>query len=404
MEGGCASAPQETAAVVLRRFPRIALAAAFAVAAGTAATVAMPSLHRAGAMATYLPGPWRCQGPRAVVRQPFKQLGIIETPAQFAQTFLVRNQGDAPLELAPGPSTCKCTVTELPARPIPPGGQGEIRVAFSAATKHDTLKTGPLARSVSVLSNDPAHNQIVLTIAATVRCRLAAAPSPITLTIDSADLPAAEKRSAETLIYSQTWRRFELAAQRPSRPGMTWRIRPATAKELDPFQAHSGYHVGVTLPADLADGRFAESVEFVATPPAAAGAPHSLAVQIQGSVDGRVTLFGRKIDSHGVLRLGALQAGEGACETILMKVRDPRPLLVVRRIETEPDFLHVRINACQGHGPGVGLYRVEVEIPREAPPGNFMADRAAVVRLWTDHPRLPLIEWKVDFAKIGGQK
>ena len=55
-----------------------------------------------------------------------------------------------------------------------------------------------------------------------------------------------------------------------------------------------------------------------------------------------------------------------------MKVRDPRPLLVVRRIETEPDFLHVRINACQGHGPGVGLYRVEVEIPREAPPGNFM--------------------------------
>ena len=145
-------------------------------------------------------------------------------------------------------------------------------MAFGAATEHDTLKTGPLARSVSVLSNDPAHNQIVLTIAATVRCRLAAAPSPITLTIDSADLPAAEKRSAETLIYSQTWRRFELAAATVAARHDVG-IRPATAKELDPFQAHSGYHVGVTLPADLADGRFAESVEFVATPPAAAGAP-----------------------------------------------------------------------------------------------------------------------------------
>ncbi len=86
-----------------------------------------------------------------------------------------------------------------------------------------------------------------------------------------------------------------------------------------------------------------------------------------------------------------------------MKVRDLCPLLVVRRVETEPAFLRVRVNACQGHGPGIGLYRVEVEVPREAPPGNFMADRAAIVRLWTDHPRLPLIEWKVDFVKVGGR-
>ena len=103
-------------------------------------------------------------------------------------------------------------MTELPAAPLPPGGQAAVRVAFSAATKHDTLKSGPFSRSVIVLSNDPAHGQIVLTIEATVRCRLAAAPAPITLAIDSADLPAAEKRSAETVIYSQSWRRFELAA------------------------------------------------------------------------------------------------------------------------------------------------------------------------------------------------
>jgi hypothetical protein len=338
-----------------------------------------------------------------VVEQPVKDLGIIETPEQFAQTFLIRNQGDTPLRLAPGPSTCKCTVTELPGRPIPPGGHAAVRVAFSPATLHDTLKSGPFSRSVIVLSNDPAHSQIVLTLSATVRCRLAAAPSPITLTIDAADLPAAEKRSAETVIYSQTWRRFELSAQKTSRPGMTWRVRPAMAEELEPLQARGGYHVRVTLPADLADGRFAESVEFLATPPAAAGEPRSLAVQIQGSVDGRVTFFGRKIDSHGTLRLGALQEGEGACETVLMKVRDPRPALVVRRIETQPAFLHVRVNPYQGRGLAIGLYRLEVEIPREAPPCNFMGDRAAVIRLWTDHPRLAEIEWKVDFVKVAGE-
>ena len=77
-------------------------------------------------------------------------------------------------------------------------------------------------------------------------------------------------------------------------------------------------------------------------------------------------------------------------------------MLVVRRIETEPDFLHVRINACRGTAPG-SVRIASRWRSREAPPGNFMADRAAVVRLWTDHPRLPLIGWKVDFAKIGGK-
>ena len=62
---------------------------------------------------------------------------------------------------------------------------------------------------------------------------------------------------------------------------MTWRVRPATPKELEPFEARGGYHVRVTLRADLPDGRFAESVEFVATPPAAAGQPRPLAVQIR---------------------------------------------------------------------------------------------------------------------------
>ncbi len=152
---------------------------------------------------------------------------------------------------------------------------------------------------------------------------------------------------------------------------MTWRIRPATAKELEPFQARSGYRVRVTLPADMADGRFAESVEFVATPPAAAERPRSLELQIQGSVDGRVTLFGPKIDSHGVLRLGVLQEGEGVRETMVMKVRDQRPSLVVRRIETEPEFLHVRVNACQGHGAGGRIVSRRGGDPARGPAGQL---------------------------------
>ena len=297
--------------MLLRRSPRMVLAAAIAIAAAwTAIRVGWVCGH--GRLTAACPlATWIRRAPKAVVDQPLKKLGVIETPEEFAATFVIRNQGDAPLELCRGPSTCRCTVSELPDHPIPPGGRGEVHVGFSAAARRDTLKTGRLSQGVTVLSNDPDHPSVLLEIEATVRCRLAAAPSPITLAICSSELPLEEKRSARTLIYSQTWDRFELAAVRTSRRGITCRIERASAKELDPFQARSGYRVHVALPGDMPDGRFAESVEFAARPAASAEPPRPLELHIGGSVDGRVTVFGPKVDDHGVLRLGVLQDGQG---------------------------------------------------------------------------------------------
>ena len=48
---------------------------------------------------------------------------------------------------------------------------------------------------------------------------------------------------------------------------------PAGQQELAPFQARSGYRVRVALPADMADGRFAESLDFAARPAGAAEGP-----------------------------------------------------------------------------------------------------------------------------------
>ncbi len=147
--------------------------------------------------------------PKAVVDDPVKRLGVIETPDQFAEEFVIRNEGDAPLQLTPGPSTCKCTVTECPKEPVPPGGKAIVKVGFRDTAKQDVLKTGALLRGMSVLTNDPERPKLQLGIEATVRRRLAAAPENLTLSIHSSDLAQTEKRSAETVIYSDAWDRFE---------------------------------------------------------------------------------------------------------------------------------------------------------------------------------------------------
>ena len=80
--------------------------------------------------------------PKAVLNAPVKQLGVIETPDQFAQDFVIRNEGNAPLQLTPGPSSCKCTVTDCPTEPIPPGRKAIVRVGMRDTTSRDVLKTG----------------------------------------------------------------------------------------------------------------------------------------------------------------------------------------------------------------------------------------------------------------------
>ena len=101
--------------MVFRSGRSITLAAAIAVvAAGAALTLAVILTRGAGATATFPLSKWFRRAPRAVVDRPLRQLGVIDTPEQFVDTFLICNEGNAPLELAQGPSTCKCTVTELP--------------------------------------------------------------------------------------------------------------------------------------------------------------------------------------------------------------------------------------------------------------------------------------------------
>ena len=85
-----------------------------------------------------------------------------------------------------------------------------------------------------------------------------------------------------------------------------------------------------------------------------------------------------------------------------MKVSDQRRRLTAERIETEPAFLHARLTPYAAGSRDVGLYRLEVEIPGDAPSCAYTGEHRGVVRLRTDHPRLRTIELQVDFVLAAG--
>ena len=126
-------------------------------------------------------------------------------------------------------------------------------------------------------------------------------------------------------------------------------------------------------------------------------------LEIQGRVNGRLTFYSPKIVEGNVLQLGLRPRGERVREILVMKVNDERHRLAAH-IETEPAFLRGQLTPYANGPKDLGLYRLEVEIPGDTPTCAYTGKHRGVVRLRTDHPRLPLIELQVDFVLAGGNE
>ena len=87
-----------------------------------------------------------------------------------------------------------------------------------------------------------------------------------------------------------------------------------------------------------------------------------------------------------------------------MKVRDENRQLTVRHIEADPEFLRVKVTAYKSESPQLGLYRMEIEVPPDAPSCARMGERMGEIRLQTDHPRLPNLQLKVELAVLSGEQ
>ncbi len=253
-----------------------------------------------------------------------------------------------------------------------------------------------MVRAVRLLTNDPEQEALRLEIFCTVIRPLDAEPSAVSLSLNPS-AASEEKRTAATVVYSQTWDQFDLAATPRSLDGVTWRITPADKAALEPFGARSGYRVECTIAPDMPEGYFNGSLDLVAKPSAAGQQPRTLALPIQGRVQGRVALLGPRGPRRNA---GPRHAQRGRQPYHLLSREGQRRLQVARR---QGDRDQSRVpprppGADRQHAAEYGLYRFEVEMAN-ARRCNF-SSTAGFIRLKTDHPRLPVVNLRVEMAVL----
>lgn len=327
--------------------------------------------------------------PKAVIDQATHQFGFLDPTDRCEHVFTIRNEGAAPLELTRGTTSCKCTMSDIPTAPIPPGGEVGVRVASKIEQKE-----GEFSHSATVFTNDPQNSTIALRIQGEVRRYVGAHPSRIVM----AGMERGQSRTVELTVYSQVWNEFEIRDIRASLEGLSWELAgsadPATLRRLG---ARSGQRLKVMIAARESAKDFWQRLELTAAPTDQADERH-LVVDVSGSVLARVELTGAKLDgTHRVVRIGALRSGEEVCERLALVVRDEQRDIQVKEIETDPDFLQVQMTPRESNGGSVRLYLVELKIPAAAPACNYLSEKARV-RITTDHPIVPIIEFEVAFA------
>ncbi len=100
--------------------------------------------------------------PKATVAEPLKDVGTVPKGEKIVHDFVIKNEGDADLQITNVQPACGCTVAEFD-KVIKPGQTGKVHAVIDSSTFN-----GPISKGVSVFTNDPDHPQIELTVHAKV--------------------------------------------------------------------------------------------------------------------------------------------------------------------------------------------------------------------------------------------
>lgn len=102
--------------------------------------------------------------PRIEAMNSILSLGTVRPGSVTPGRFVILNTGDAPLNILKVTSHCGCTVAEPSDRTIPPGGQIQLSVKFTAGSAAEEV-----SKHIDLITDDPATPKFTLYVQATVK-------------------------------------------------------------------------------------------------------------------------------------------------------------------------------------------------------------------------------------------
>ncbi len=298
--------------------------------------------------------------PVAVTADTVFNFGMVDPHSTLSHSFVVRNEGELPLQLTVRETSCKCTVGKLGSQLVLPGGETAVTMTWNTGYQADDYE-----QIAIVSTNDPLRKEIELKVNGEVRAEYVL-PNEVTFEASDPGKPA----ETAFLVYSQVWDDFEVASVDSDLKGFQWAAEPILPDDVSLLdaEAKSAWRVNISSSGN-SRGRFAGEIKLTFNPiDGSKGVTRELTAS--GKVRSPISFYSPDIHRNEGLDIGTLASGKEYLFHLVVRSRGDldRKLGV---LDVKPDELEAFVKPFPSQP---GSYRLTLKVPKDCPMVTFNAN------------------------------
>lgn len=306
--------------------------------------------------------------PKAVVvGDAIFEFGKMNVDAIEKHTFLIRNEGDAPLQLEEAGTTCKCTLSTLAKKMIPPGETVEVELEW-----HPIAYAESFMQTATLRTNDPRKPELELRIHGAVVRAIYMNPSEVNF----GHVTAGDDLSASVDVVSVVGDDFKVTDVKlvgDESGKAKANILPLSAEELKATDGgRSGNKIEIFLPQGLPIGVTKLRAEISTNDPETKLLTLQISVQIGGDIN---FISAVKIDQDkNVLMLRTVDGEKGKDVLVNVLIKGPyREETELSIVKVFPDFIQAKLGERKKVNETAVRYPLTLSIPPGTAPASFLA-------------------------------
>jgi hypothetical protein len=333
--------------------------------------------------------------PKAVAPETEHDFGVGMSDSDGQHTFIIRNEGEAPLVLLAHDKdrTCSCTGAKLAGdKPVLPGEETEVVLSWHIGSNANLFN-----HSAKIRTNDPANKVITLSVKGDIEKRYQFDPA-----MPFWDLGVIETETEVTsskMIYTRAADHFEIIGPKTLHPRFKLTWEPLGEDDLASLGGRSGYRLN--LVADVAGftGTLNESFDLQTE---AHGDRAITTIPLRVRKSNSMEFMARNFDPKtNRLAIGEFTANEGKTVEISVYARLDGEVNVVSAKSTHGA---VKVSweedeKFQSKAGKTRRYLLKIEVP-PAPPVSRRGDEAETVELQFNRPDIGTMILLVEYLSV----
>lgn len=348
--------------------------------------------------------------PVAVFEETTYDFGTMKHQDEGSHKFVVKNTGQAPLEMAAGDTTCQCTIGELGASVVPPGESTVIELKWKIKSPAPTF-----SHTAEIWTNDPSNQMVLLRISGNVGRDVVFRPEG---SWDMGSIPAISEGRVEGIVISQTRPKLELEkVEMIDSDAFSIEVDPMSAEQLNELHVSGalmdqssmdrppsppivGYTVRVQLVKEVPIGPFTHRLKFQIKFNDEVPVFEQL-MEVTGNRSGPFDFFplpGARWYKKGLMmQAGTVDATKGKKTGLILLVRGAGESFQVTDLSSDLKWLKLSHEAPERAGNATRV-KLNVEFPPDSPRMSRPQQNPARITVKTSHPDAAVIDVRLTFA------